>query len=50
MPFFDAMLAQMSADYCVDPARIFVAGQSYGGLMTEALGCLRGDVSAPSPR
>ena len=44
MPFFDAMLAQMSADYCVDPARIFVAGQSYGGLMTNAVGCLRGDV------
>ena len=22
MPFFDAMLAQMSADYCVDPERI----------------------------
>jgi poly(3-hydroxybutyrate) depolymerase len=44
MPFFDAMLAKMSADYCVDPKRIFVAGQSYGGLMTEAVGCLRGDV------
>ena len=44
MPFFDAMLAQMSADYCVDPKRIFVAGQSYGGLMTNAVGCYRGDV------
>jgi poly(3-hydroxybutyrate) depolymerase len=44
MPFFDAMLARMSADYCVDPARVFVAGQSYGGLMTNAVGCLRGDV------
>ena len=44
MPFFDAMLAQMSADYCVDSSRIFVAGQSYGGLMTNAVGCLRGDV------
>ena len=44
MPFFDAMLAKMSADYCVDPKRILVAGQSYGGLMTNAVGCLRGDV------
>jgi len=44
MPFFDAMVAKMSADYCIDPKRIFVAGQSYGGLMTEAVGCLRGDV------
>ncbi|HEY7372739.1 MAG TPA: hypothetical protein VIF57_11305 [Polyangia bacterium] len=44
MPFFDAMLAQMSADYCVDPARVFVAGQSYGALMTNAVGCFRGDV------
>ena len=44
MPFFDAMLAQMSADYCVDSKRILVAGQSYGGLMTNAVGCFRGDV------
>jgi polyhydroxybutyrate depolymerase len=44
MPFFDAMLARMSADYCVDPKRILVAGQSYGGLMTNAVGCFRGDV------
>jgi len=44
MPFFDAMLAKMSADYCVDPKRVLVAGQSYGALMTNAVGCFRGDV------
>ncbi len=44
MPFFDAMVTQMTADYCVDAKRILVSGQSYGGLMTNALGCLRGSV------
>ena len=42
--FFDDLLAKMQSEYCIDPERIFVNGQSYGGLMTNAVGCLRGDV------
>ncbi|HEX6767254.1 MAG TPA: prolyl oligopeptidase family serine peptidase, partial [Polyangiaceae bacterium] len=42
--FFDELLAKLQSEYCIDPDRIFVNGQSYGGLMTNAVGCLRGDV------
>jgi poly(3-hydroxybutyrate) depolymerase len=42
--FFDALLAKLSADYCVDTTRIFAAGHSYGGYFTNRLGCTRGNV------
>ncbi len=42
MPFFDTMLATTGADYCVDEARVFVAGFSWGGDQTTALSCCRG--------
>jgi poly(3-hydroxybutyrate) depolymerase len=42
--FFDELLAKLQSEYCIDSERIFVNGQSYGGLMTNAVGCLRGDV------
>jgi poly(3-hydroxybutyrate) depolymerase len=42
--FFDELYAKLSAEYCIDPDRVFVNGQSYGGLMTNAVGCLRGNV------
>ncbi len=41
---FDALLAQISASYCVDMQRIFSTGHSFGAMMTNALGCYRGDV------
>ena len=41
--FFDTLLAHLEATYCIDLARIFVNGQSFGALMTNAVGCLRGD-------
>ncbi len=41
---FDALLASLSAEYCVDAARVFATGHSYGGYMTNRLGCSRGDV------
>ncbi|HVR19272.1 MAG TPA: hypothetical protein VMS65_06245, partial [Polyangiaceae bacterium] len=44
LAFFDELLAKIQSEYCIDPERIFVNGQSFGGLMTNAVGCLRGDV------
>ncbi len=44
MIYFDELLAKLESEYCIDPDRIFVNGQSYGGLMTNALGCFKGDV------
>lgn len=42
--FFDELYAKLASEYCIDRERIFVNGQSFGGLMTNAVGCLRGDV------
>lgn len=40
--FFDALLAETSARYCVDKARVFVTGSSMGAYLTNQLGCWRG--------
>jgi polyhydroxybutyrate depolymerase len=40
--FFDALLAEVSGAYCVDKGRVFSMGHSFGGYMTNTLGCLRG--------
>lgn len=37
--FAKAMLAWLKANYCVDTGRVFAAGTSYGGSMTNTLGC-----------
>jgi polyhydroxybutyrate depolymerase len=42
--FFDLMTAEVTAGYCVDKARVFSTGHSFGGYMTNTLGCLRGEV------
>jgi polyhydroxybutyrate depolymerase len=42
--FFDALLAYVSDNYCIDRNRVFSTGHSYGGFFTNALGCYRGDV------
>jgi poly(3-hydroxybutyrate) depolymerase len=42
--FFDDLLAKLNSEFCIDQDRIFVNGQSYGGLMTNFVGCMRGDV------
>jgi polyhydroxybutyrate depolymerase len=42
--YFDELLAKLQSEFCIDNSRIFVNGQSFGGLMTNAVGCLRGDV------
>lgn len=41
--FFDAMLAQIQSDYCVDLHRVFVAGFSNGAYMANQLACRRGE-------
>jgi polyhydroxybutyrate depolymerase len=42
--FFDTMLEEVSQNLCVDPERVFSTGHSFGGYMTNALGCFRGSV------
>jgi polyhydroxybutyrate depolymerase len=42
--FFDAMLAEIEGGACVDKARIFATGHSYGAYMSNLVGCERGDV------
>jgi poly(3-hydroxybutyrate) depolymerase len=42
--FFDALFQFLRESYCIDETRVFVNGQSYGGLMTNFIGCVRGDV------
>jgi poly(3-hydroxybutyrate) depolymerase len=42
--FFDALLAFVSDNYCIDRTRLFTTGHSYGGFFTNVLGCYRGDV------
>ncbi|HVJ14360.1 MAG TPA: hypothetical protein VM686_02925, partial [Polyangiaceae bacterium] len=41
--FFDAMLAAMEDEYCVDTSRVFSMGYSSGAWMTNTLECTRGD-------
>ena len=43
MPFFDNILTYVDEHYCADLSRVFVTGFSWGGDMTNALACLRGD-------
>jgi poly(3-hydroxybutyrate) depolymerase len=43
MPFFDNMVKALEADFCVNQARVFVAGFSWGGDFVTALVCSRGN-------
>jgi polyhydroxybutyrate depolymerase len=40
----DAMVADISASRCIDSKRIFATGHSFGGYMSNLVGCERGDV------
>jgi polyhydroxybutyrate depolymerase len=42
--FVKAMLAEFEADLCIDPGRIFATGFSFGGMMSNAIGCALADV------
>lgn len=40
--FFDQILANLADNYCIDTARVFVAGVSRGAYFANQLGCYRG--------
>ena len=44
LPVFDALLAQLETNYCVDQAHVFSVGFSSGAWLTQLLACQRGDV------
>lgn len=44
LEFFDAMVTEMKAEYCVDPSRIFTSGQSRGAFFSNLLACVRPEV------
>jgi hypothetical protein len=43
-PYFDQMLAEVEAHYCIDKGKVFAAGTSSGAWMANFLGCTRGNV------
>jgi polyhydroxybutyrate depolymerase len=42
--FTKAMISTLETSYCVDKARLFSTGFSYGGIMSDTLGCQMPDV------
>jgi polyhydroxybutyrate depolymerase len=44
--FVRDMVAAISAEYCIDPARIYATGMSNGGFMSNRLGCDAADLIA----
>jgi poly(3-hydroxybutyrate) depolymerase len=42
--FFDALLAELAANHCVDLGRVFSAGHSHGASFSNHLGCYRAEV------
>ena len=42
--FVRAMIASLSASYCIDQGRIFSTGFSYGGIMSHTIACQMSDV------
>jgi poly(3-hydroxybutyrate) depolymerase len=44
LPYFDATLAAIESELCVDTSRVFVAGFSSGSWLTSYLGCVRAGV------
>jgi poly(3-hydroxybutyrate) depolymerase len=44
LPYFDAVLSEVEANYCVDKGRVFVGGYSSGGWLAYMLAFARGGV------
>ncbi len=42
--FFDALLVDLAAKYCIDESRLHAAGQSNGAFFVHELGCRKNDV------
>jgi poly(3-hydroxybutyrate) depolymerase len=42
LAFIDALIALYSGELCIDRKRIFATGHSFGGCMSNTLGCYRG--------
>lgn len=42
--FFDAMVDELTENLCIDEQRIFSTGHSFGGYMSNAMGCYRSNV------
>lgn len=50
LEFFEDLLADVEADYCVDVTRVYATGMSSGGYMTAAIACAYSDrVAAVAP-
>ena len=43
-PYFDQVVAEVEAKYCVDKGKVFVAGWSSGAWLSNYLACARGNV------
>lgn len=41
--FVDALFDKYAAELCIDEERVFATGHSYGGCMSNTVGCFRGD-------
>jgi polyhydroxybutyrate depolymerase len=44
LPYFDAMLAAVEDEYCIDESKVFVAGYSSGAWFTALMACNRANV------
>jgi hypothetical protein len=44
LPYFDAVLQEVEAAYCVDTSKVFVGGYSSGGWFTGLMSCARANV------
>jgi polyhydroxybutyrate depolymerase len=42
--FVKALYERLRGEYCIDETRVFSTGMSYGGIMSNTLGCQMGDV------
>lgn len=44
LPYFDQVLAEVEAEYCIDKSKVFVSGYSSGGWFTGLMSCNRANV------